>query len=264
MIDLHSHILPGVDDGAETLEDALAMARMAAADGTRVLCATPHVTTRAELAGAGMIPGRVAALQADIDAAGISLRLAQGAEVFPMDGIAEALEAGAPLTLGNGGRYMLVDLPFSLLPPWLGQFLFGLQTHNITPILAHPERVLPVQCDVTIIESYVRRGILLQVNAGSILGRHGAQAAETGLTLLRLHWAQFLASDAHSPRSRRPGLSAAVQILRAYLDEQEIADLTTNNGQRVLDGDPVPAHPGVYTPPAKRKSWWGWWRRQAS
>ncbi len=257
MIDIHSHILPGVDDGAADLDESLAMARLAVARGTTVLFATPHVFTRGELARAAEIAVRVSDLQQALDRAAIPLRLATGAEVYPMDGIVPALEGGAPLTLA-GSRYLLLDSPLRAIPLNLGQLIFDLQTLGITPILAHPERVLPVQQDPQVLESLLQRGLLLQVNAGSVQGRFGETAARTALLLLRLHWVHFLASDAHASTTRRPGISAAMRMLIPHIGEQEAIDLVEKNGKCIIENTVVPTHPLAYTPAYRESRWLAW------
>jgi len=261
MIDIHSHILPGVDDGAKTLEEALAMAWLAVEGGTTIVFATPHVSNRQEIDLIEEIAGWVSSLQQALDKESIPLRLVPGAEVYPMDGIVEAIQAGRPLTLGPARRHILIDSPFSALPMGLGDLVYQLQTRGVTPILAHPERVQPVQENPQVLEELLHRGLLLQVNTSSILGTHGEAAQDTADILLEHRWVHFLASDAHTTRGRRPGQNDAAQELRAWLPEQDVADLVTNNGKRVLDGESVPTAPLSYTPP-KRRGWFSWLRRR--
>jgi protein-tyrosine phosphatase len=255
IIDIHSHILPGVDDGAVDLPESLAMARLAVERGTAVQFATPHVTNRLEFALAESVAARVAELQAVLDTEGIPLRLVPGAEVYPMEGLAQAVDDGVPLTLTHGGKYLLLDSPFSSLPMGLGQMIYLLQTRGVTPILAHPERVMPIQQNPQLLEEYVHRGLLLQVNTSSVLGRHGEEAQATAHLLLRHRWVHFLASDSHGIRSRRPGLADAAATLADAYGQELVDTLTQVNGQHILDGTPVLTDPLPYTPPPKKNGW---------
>ncbi len=257
MIDIHSHILPGVDDGAVDLAESLAMARLAVGRGTTVQFATPHVTNRMEFALAASVETRLADLQAVFDQEAIPLRLAPGAEVYPMEGLAQAVAEGAPLTLAHGGRYLLLDSPFSSLPMGLGQMIYLLKTRGVTPILAHPERVMPIQQNPQVLEEYVHNGLLLQINTSSVMGRHGEEAQAAAHVLLRHQWVHFLASDSHGARARRPGLADAAAELAATYGQPLVDTLTQENGRHVLDGTPIATTPLPYTPPKKKSSWFG-------
>jgi len=256
MIDIHTHILPGVDDGAADLAESLAMARLAVEHGTTVLFATPHVSDRPELARVGQIAGLVAELQAALAREEIPLCIEPGAEVYPLENLLAEVDKGLPLTLGQRGRYLLLDSPFGSLPMGLSQTVFLLQTRGITPILAHPERVMPIQQNPQVLEEMVQRGVLLQINATSVLGRHGETAQETAFLLLRQRWVHFLASDAHSIRGRRPTLDAAAQELRAQFGDEVTTSLTLHNGERLLRDEEVPSDPLPYTPPPRLKKSW--------
>jgi protein-tyrosine phosphatase len=257
MIDIHTHILPEIDDGSRSLDESLEMARIAVAHGTTTLIATPHVMEQPDFARAEMIAAHVVDLQGKIDEAGIGLRLLAGAEVFPKQALGELLSAGAPLTLA-GTRYVLIDTPFSALPLGLEAMVFALQTRGFMPILAHPERVAPVQEDPRVLEALVARGLLLQVTAGSVLGRHGEQPERTAEVLLAHRWVSFIASDAHGARARRPAMDGARALLAERLGEEEAAALTEKNPQQLLADQPIVADPLPYTPPRRRSWWWPW------
>ncbi len=262
MIDIHAHILPGVDDGPEFVEESLEMARLAVARGTTTLFATPHILNEPDLARAWEVAGWVTGLQTLLTAHGIPLTLQPGAEVFPMGSLLSALDDGLPLTLGHGGRYLLLDSSFVMLPPGLEHLVYQLQMRGIIPILAHPERVAPVQEAPGVLERLVHRGLLLQVTAASVTGQFGPQAAQTARTLVRLRWAQFLASDAHSPRTRRPGMQAAWRQIAAWDGEETATRLAQANPRRLLAGEAIPHDPLPYLPEPKRRGWLAWLGRR--
>lgn len=256
MIDIHSHILPDFDDGAATMDEALAMAKHAAARGTTILFATPHITTWQQPDASVEISDRVVNLQKEIDRCEIPLRIVQGAEVYPSPEILDALSAGSPLTLGTDGRYMLLDTPLTSMPMGFEQLIFDLQTFGVTPILAHPERAKPVQEDPQILEQLIERGMLIQCNASSITGSHGSESEETAQILLRHHWAHFIASDAHSIGHRRTQMRAAAEALVEVIGQDQVDELFIRNGERILKGEAVPTNPVAYSQERKR-SWFG-------
>ncbi|MDO8587044.1 MAG: CpsB/CapC family capsule biosynthesis tyrosine phosphatase [Armatimonadota bacterium] len=247
-IDIHNHILPGFDDGPETMDEAVLMARLAAADGVGAMFATPHIGTHNDLSVAAEIPERVAALQAAIDTDDIPIRIFPGAEVYPSANVTRAVDCAVPLTLGGSGRYLLLDTPMMTLPVDISRLVFDLQTRNITPILAHPERSLAVQRRPGILEELTLRGALIQVNAASILGYNGRAARIAVFKLLRQRWVHFMASDAHSARRRRPALSAGAAAVKNEFGPEKVSELTKGNGSRVITGDPVPSDALAYRP----------------
>lgn len=257
MVDIHCHILPDFDDGPGTKEESVAMAAFAART-TRVVFATPHLGIVNGLDAAVEIADRVASLQRLLDAENLALRVVPGAEVYPSGNLVRAVDCGAPLTLG-GGRYLLLDTPMVSTPVDLRQLVFDLQTRNITPILAHPERCATIQRQPSILEDFLQAGALVQINSGSLLGRHGILARRTAMKFLRQRWAHFIASDAHSIRSRRSTLADAAAALRPEFGNETVAELMCENGRRVLEGETVPSNPAAYRPDGIS----GWFHRLA-
>lgn len=261
MIDIHSHILPEIDDGPATMADALLMAELAVAGGNSVLFATPHLSARQDLQKASCLAGYIARLQDALAAAGIPLRLLPGMEVYPDEFVVEAAAAGYPITLGHGSKYLLLETPPTRLPLGFEHLVYELELQGITAILAHPERSAAVQDNPQVLEPLVQRGVLLQINAGSLLGRHGPRAEETTHRLLERHWVQFVASDAHSPRRRRPGLAPVMHRLTDLVGSEMAAALVKHNGQCIIDGRSIDSTPLAYQ--AARKGWrlFGWFSR---
>jgi len=239
MIDIHSHILPAIDDGSRSLDESIEMGRQSVAGGTTTIYATPHVYTHADFAKSDTYPEKVADLQAVFDKEGVPLKIIQGAEVFPMMEILGALDAGHALTLGGKRKHMLLDLPLGQSPTILDQLTFELLANGITPILAHPERTMPVHESLDVLIPYLERGVLVQVNAGSLYGRYGPQAKKRANEILTRRWAQFLASDMHRPGSHGPiikyGLSKIETLTASYIEE-----ITVTNPGYVLAGKSIP------------------------
>lgn len=253
MIDTHCHLLPGVDDGAEDEREALAMARCAEADGISVIVVTPHVRTPAELAPAASIAAAVARLGERLSAAGVALRLVPGAEVAATALTNLEQAPMSSLTVGRGGSYLLLEPPPLELPCGFSRLLYEVRLRGFIPILAHPERVAVIADDPGCLEGEVRRGLLLQVTAGSVTGLFGDAVRRAAFSLIRQGWVQLLASDAHGERGRRPVLSPAVDKLRRRLAPSEIDALVAGNGARLLRGEALPHGTQPYRP--ARRFW---------
>ena len=235
MIDLHSHVLPGLDDGAADLDEALAICRAAVADGTRVLAATPHVrddypTTPEQMEEA------LAAVRA---AVGDELRLVAGGELDLAE-LDRPHEELVRFALAGNPAYLLVETPYIGWPLDIGEKLFRLRSQGITPVLAHPERNADVQQRPELLEPLVSSGTLVQLTAGSVDGRLGRRASACAATLLDRGLAHLLASDAHAFAVRAVGLSTAV----AALGDPPLAQwLTVDVPGAIVDGGALPPKP---------------------
>ena len=212
MIDLHTHILWGLDDGAGSVEESLGMARAAIADGIEIVAATPHVrddypTTPPEM------EVRVAELRAVLDDAGLPLDVRCGGELA-LDRLLR-LEGDELRRFGLAGNpgFLLLEFPYSGWPLGLADQVFMLSRGGTTPVLAHPERNPEVQQDPEKLRPLVDAGALVQVTAASVEGRLGKKAKAAGMALVQLGLAHMLASDAHSPEVRAIGLSGAARAV---------------------------------------------------
>jgi protein-tyrosine phosphatase len=212
MIDLHSHILPGIDDGARSVEDSLEIARAAVADGTTVMAGTPHVRDDWPTA-ADVMEDRVAEVRAELEQARIPLEVRPGGEIA-VDWLARlSPDELRRFGLGGNPRYLLVETPYYGWPLGLADALFSLHSAGITPVLAHPERNADVQALPERLEPLVRSGVLVQVTAASVDGRIGRAAQRCGLVLIGRGLAHMLASDAHHASVRAVGMAAAAQAV---------------------------------------------------
>ena len=244
MIDIHSHILPAIDDGAETLEESLAMARLAVAGGVTDMICSSHSAELFELGPQAALQERVKILQAAVDAAAIPLRLWPGMEIFLTPETPRHLAAGRAWGLA-GGRYVLVEVPYEPWPTYTEQTLFELQVAGYLPILAHPERDVAIQHDPNVLYRLVERGILAQVTTGAFDGHFGAATRRCAITLCEHGLVQILASDAHSAYDRRrlPGLSDGRRVLAGLVGEEQATAMTTTIPGDVLAGRPITSEP---------------------
>jgi protein-tyrosine phosphatase len=257
MIDLHSHILYDMDDGALTLAESLAMARMAAADGTRVLVATPHGpgSVACRHYDMALIRARVGEINVALAAEQIELELVAGTEICYESDLIERLKRGQLLTYGNT-RAILLELSRNTMPPMLENTLFNLQVAGYRVVLAHPERIVEVQQDPNRLLPLIERGVIMQLTAAALLGEQGERLQSTAEMLLTHGMAHILASDTHGLPPRRPPLLAAARTRAATLvGEATATALVTSNPAAVLYGKPL------RLAPARRVTQYGWRRR---
>ena len=240
MTDLHCHILPGVDDGAASVDESLAMAAMAERNGVRAIAVTPHCNVPGEFdnyAGPELLR-RLDALRSAVRQAGVHVELYAGMEVFATAQVPDLLDGGRLLTLG-GSRYLLVEFAFDESPDFAGQILGDIAARGVVPVIAHPERYRFIQGEEERLLEWARRGYVLQINKGSLAGRFGRRAARTARWCMASGCVHLIASDAHSPYRRTTRMEEAWE-LAAAADGPEIADfLLRENPRRILEDRPV-------------------------
>jgi protein-tyrosine phosphatase len=262
VIDLHCHVLAGIDDGPATVEESILLARDAAAAGTRVLVATPHVSWRYPN-DPGTIARLVEELNARLRMEGLALEVRPGAEIAMTHAV--EIEPAELQRFGlGGGPWLLVEPPFSPTHRAVDIFLSDLQRRGHRIVLAHPERCPAFQRDPAILRALVQDGIVTSITAGSLTGRFGGAVRRFALDLLREGMAHNVASDAHDRSARPPGTAAE-------LDQNglgPLADwLTRAVPAAILGGGEIPPRPAVAIPGAIPARRWPWSRgrfRQAS
>jgi protein-tyrosine phosphatase len=243
-IDLHSHVLPEIDDGPESLVESLQLARALAASGVEVLAATPHVSERYPTRWDDVERG-LSRLRFAIDAAGIEITVVQGAEIA-LDQL-DRLDTQTlhELTFGGGGAFVLLEFPYEGWPSDLPERIDRLAGEGISAVLAHPERNPVVQSAPQRLAGLVDAGALVQVNAGSLVG--GRTVGATAKSLLDSGLAHLLASDSHRV-GMRPTIAAAAATLPAPLAQWLARDVPA----AVLAGSRPPARP----PERRRRTFW--------
>ncbi len=245
MIDLHSHILPGIDDGAADIAIALEIARHSVEQGISVVACTPHILPGLYHNTGPQIRAATLELQRVIDLEGIPLRLVTGADVHMVPDFVGGLRSGRLLTLADS-RYVLVEPPHHTAPPQLEDFFFNLLVAGYVPVLTHPERLSWVSSRYESIEKLVRGGVWMQITAGSFTGAFGRTAQYWACRMLDDGFVHILATDAHDNRRRPPILAAARDIVarRAGAIEAEHMVLTRPRGilENVIPSQlPMPA-----------------------
>lgn len=241
MIDIHAHILPGLDDGPRTLDEAMAMLRIAEKEGIRAVVATPHYDGT-EPTVRSLAEAVLRVVQREVARSGLQIQVLGGFEVA----LSPALLSGGidPGELGlNGGRYVLVEAPVAFWPAYVEECLFWFQSRGLQPILAHAERYAALQVQPSRAVSLSDRGILLQINGGSLTGAEGREEHRCAQWLLRRGLVQFIASDCHSTKRRRPALRSAVAKASRVVGGPAVEHLTTHNPRAVTLDQDLPACP---------------------
>ena len=255
MIDLHTHILAGLDDGPSQWDEAVAMAELAVADGTTTVVATPHMYNGVYNVTREQVLAGTARLRQELDQRGVALTVEPGGDVHVRVDLCELLRQQRVVTLADRGKYVMVELPPDQLPPGLEQLLFEVQLLGVTPMLSHPERNMQVQADPAVLVPLVQAGNLVQLTTSSILGDFGRHVKRCAQTLLESHMAHVVASDAHSHRTRPPGLSEARQAVARLLSPDEADEMFERRPVAILAGQYVEL-PDVAPPrSSKRKGW---------
>ena len=246
MIDLHSHVLWGIDDGPATIEGSVALARAAAAAGTRTLVATPHVSPRYPN-DPGTIAELVAELNVRLAAEGVELEVLSGAEIAITSVVEIEPSQLARLGLGGSG-WLLMEPPFTPIATGLENIASFLQGEGHRILLAHPERCPAFHRDPAMLRSLVASGVATSITAGSLVGRFGSAVRRFALELMEAGMVHNVASDAHDHRQRPPGMAAE-------LEQAGLGQLTDWLTQAVpiailSDEATIPPRPLVDLPPS--------------
>ena len=258
MIDLHSHILPGIDDGAKTLEDALEMARLAVEDGIHTMACTPHIYPGMYMNDGPGITAARDALQQALVAQGIGLKLVVGADVHLVPGLIEGLRSGQVPTL-NGSRYFLLEPSHTTPPPRFEEAVFNLVASGYTPVITHPERLMWIENHYPVFLRLIEQGAWMQVTAGALTGVFGRRAKYWGERFVGEGHTHILASDAHSTTRRKPQLGAALAVVERLLGQQEASNMVLARPQAVLDNLPPLQAPPLPQKVAPKPGFWQKW-----
>jgi protein-tyrosine phosphatase len=250
VIDLHNHLLPGIDDGARKLEETLQFLRLAARDGVRTVTATPHMRPGVYDTTRETILERVAMVrEAQRGDEAEAVTLLPGAEVFFSGDVVERARDGRLMTVGDGGRYVLLELPYQQIPLGVDDTIFQLRLLGLTPLLAHPERVAYYLEDIERVAASVRLGALTQVTGNSVTGRFGGRAREFARRMLERRLVHVLASDSHDVRYRPPVLSDSVRAAAAVVGQEAARRMVEETPRAILAGEEVRTEEPADPPP---------------
>jgi protein-tyrosine phosphatase len=236
MIDLHCHILPGIDDGAADLSVSLEMARASVADGVSVLACTPHILPGLYHNSGPQIRAAIQQLQLALDQEGIPLRLVAGADNHIVPDFVESLRAGRLLSLAES-RYVLVEPPHHVAPARIEDFFFNLTVAGYVPILTHPERLSWIKSQYPVVQRLVRAGVWMQITAGSLTGAFGRSAKYWAERMLDEGCVHILATDAHDTVRRPPNLGEGRDLAAQRVGAREAEHLVVTRPRGVIENE---------------------------
>jgi len=256
-VDVHCHLLPGIDDGAADWEESLAMAELAVAEGISTVVATPHQLGNYGRNRGATVRARTAELQEVLTRRGIALTVLPGADVRIEPDLVAKIRSGDVLTLADRGRYVLLELPHEVYFP-LDRLLSALEAAGLVGILSHPERNQGILARRAVLGPLVDAGCLLQVTAGSLLGTFGPHVKAFSEWLLGQGLVHFLATDAHGAKSRRPLMRRAFDRATELAGDRAAREMCCENPAAVVHDHPI--LPGIRKPRGLRLG--GWLRRR--
>ena len=236
MIDIHSHIIPNVDDGARSVEETFNILKEAQEAGFTDVILTSHFLLNYYETNAQELIFWKEKLQEVLKKQGTKINLHSGMEIYITNQMEELLENKKILTLANSG-YMLIELPLATNVKYFDYVVYYLEAKGIKPIIAHPERYKCVQKDPDIVEEYIEKGCLIQCNYGSIANLYGREAEKTIKTLLKKNQVHFLGSDVHRENGTYLIILDAIKKIRKIIGENKINELTTINPKKILQNE---------------------------
>jgi protein-tyrosine phosphatase len=255
MIDLHCHIIPGVDDGSDSMEESIEMARIAEHDGIEKIVATPHLfQASSNIKSFNEVAEERDKLIIALKENNIQIEIYPGAEVHISHNLIDEIRENREYITLNGSSYLFIEFPADHVFPHIKNLFFELMSEGITPIIAHPERNYVFIHNPELFFELIQMGALSQVNSGSFLGVYGTRIKDAAFRFLKLNLTHFIASDAHSTRTRVPRLSEAVKKAAAIIGEKNAFSLVRENPQAVLDDQVLPYIPTPVNPEERRKS----------
>lgn len=235
MIDIHAHILPGIDDGAPDMDTALAMAEMAVESGVTAIVTTPHCNMpgRFDNYWDFSLHGKIRAFQQALKQARIQLAVISGMEVFGTPDTPNLLRAGKLTTLG-GSKHLLIEFPFDGYGQQATEILRAILSMGYRPVVAHPERYHYTQENPALLNLWVKMGCLMQLNKGSLLGSFGLAPQKLAISMLERGFAAAVASDAHSSTVRTTWMLDIWNFICEEYSEPMARLLLEDNPRRIL------------------------------
>lgn len=214
MIDLHTHILPSVDDGPADIEESIRIVRDGMEDGVSAFVLTPHVKDEGDWERLDLIRQAFISLKDECAARGIGARLIIGAEFLLTPSLPERLKKNSTLTINGAGRHVLIELPFHQFPIYAEDRVFQLLIDGFIPVIAHPERYIYLNKKWDVFKKWAESGVMFQVNTGSLNGKYGIIVKWRAKSLLKNGLVNFLGSDIHSSKDKRCSFRDALKVVR--------------------------------------------------
>jgi len=237
MIDIHSHILPGLDDGAKDWEESLAMAEKAVQDGTTKMIATPHHKNGMFDTEPEQIRERVELLRGKLAEREIALEIAAGQEIRLYRDLIEDMESGSKLLTLNDSRYVLIEFPRDRIPSSAEEMIYELGIRGKVPIIAHPERNAQILKRPDDLGRLIENGALAQITSHSLTGGFGKTIGKKSIELCKRGYVHLIASDGHHPNGRSPKMADSLNLLEKHFGEGYVRQVVSNAAAIWDDGE---------------------------
>jgi len=237
MIDIHSHIIPNLDDGARSWDETVRMCVMAVEDGIRTIVATPHAYNGVYDVSCDQVNVSLGELKNRLRERNIPLEVFGGAEIHSRPDLSTILLKEPALTFNQNGNTFLLEFPHSVIPPHSDRLIYDLRLKNLTPVIAHPERNLHIQRDTSQLKRLVDAGAYCQITAMSLTGGFGERARACALSLLDLGYVHFVASDCHNANGRPPVLSGARQVISELQGAERAKSIFEEMPKKMIHGE---------------------------
>jgi protein-tyrosine phosphatase len=232
VIDIHTHILPGIDDGVETIEESVTILKKASDEGVKAIVATSHIIEMPSESYWRKVNDTFNCVQQMIIQEKIDIEIILGAELFISPDLPQKIKENKGLTINSGNGYVLLELPVYEIP------LFT-DLQGIVPIIAHPERYVEIQKDTNKLFDLVKKGVLTQLNSGSLMGRYGKKAQKTAKTLLGHNLIHIIGSDLHSIPNGPYPLLRGVNIAAGIVGIERAKEMVTSIPEKVINGEKI-------------------------
>lgn len=234
LVDIHCHILPGVDDGPADWDKSMDMLRVAERNGISTIVSTPHwIYGTSWQPDVGTIKKKIERLNELISGQDINISVLSGMEIGISGNLLQLLEDGNILPLAES-KYLLIEIPFISLPYGMGKMIFEIVSAGYIPVLAHPERNRDFQENPHIMEDFIERGALTQITAGSLCGDWGDYAKQCSIEFAKKDYLFAIASDGHSAVSRPPDIVRGLRVLEEIIGSDKVSEIVSNS-KKIVD-----------------------------
>lgn len=247
MVDLHSHILPGIDDGAKDMEETLKMGRIAEAEGFSKIIATPHYIEGEFILEKEQFLNIIKKVNEYFTEKAVNIEILPGAEVYISPNLPSELKKGEIITLNNTS-YVLIEFPMFGIPMYTEDILYQVRLLGYKPIIAHPERYTKIMENPNYLKDLIEQGNYVQMNSLSVIGVLGKRTQKTAEILLKNKMVHFIGTDAHTPRIRSPRMKEALEQMRQWVGGEYVEEII-NNGWALVKGEEIAIpQPLLYKP----------------
>lgn len=238
MIDIHTHIIPNIDDGSKSVEETFELIKEAEEAGFTDIILTPHYITNYYETPGSEVRFWTESLQNIINQKGIKVQLHSGMEIYIFEELGELLRSGQIITLANS-NYVLIEFPMNTTMRNVEQILFIIRNMGYKVIIAHPERYKCIQDNAEYAMQLVEEGCLLQSNYGSIVDIYGKEAKKTVKQLLKMNLVSFLGTDTHKQGTIYSAMPQILKKLKKIITEEKLYEITTKNPKKILDNQDI-------------------------